>query len=102
MINFTILNHRANLGWIPAFLSPDDPRPAREQFDERYAHGGGWRPMKEWHVGDANLPTIQYPGDPALQPVAFTHFRDELICIYPHAWVGIFQLDGTFEVSRMD
>src|SRR3982751_2684992 len=33
------------LGAIPYFLDEDDPRPAREQFHERYNHGGGWRPM---------------------------------------------------------
>lgn len=33
------------LGLIPSFLSESDPRPAREQFDENYQHGGGWRPL---------------------------------------------------------
>ena len=34
-----------DLGLLPSMLSEHDPRPAREQFDARYGHGGGWRPF---------------------------------------------------------
>jgi len=34
-----------HLGLLPEFLDPKDPRPARAQLHEHYAHGGGWRPL---------------------------------------------------------
>lgn len=37
------------LGYIPLFFAADDPRPAAEQLNERYAHGGGWRPRPPGH-----------------------------------------------------
>ncbi len=94
------------LGLIPDFIHDDDPRPAARQIDERYAHGGGWRPMPGWRF----IPTdqsLQYlkgddgPEDP-MPVLARCRFRDELICFYPHAWVAIIQPDDSFEVSRMD
>ena len=89
------------LGYLPGFLSNDDPRPAREQFDANYQHGGGWRPYPdgEWTFDD---PTITYPGDPPLSPIAMTTLRDEAIFFYPHALVMIIQPDDSFEIARMD
>ena len=40
--------------------------------------------------------------DPLLSPLALTKFNDELILIYPYAYVAIVQQNGSFEVSRMD
>jgi hypothetical protein len=95
------------LGCIPDFLDLRDPRPAREQFNENYAHGGGWHPMKGWQLLKDN--SIYYTGslgesdnEPPYKPLAQTKFRNELIVIYDHAWVAIIQPDRTFEVSRMD
>lgn len=98
------------VGIIPQFLSEDNPRPAAEQFDEHYAHGGGWRPMSGWTAtheasdvpGFHSVLHIQYPGDPAYAPVAHIALGDESIWIYPHAWVAIEQADGSVEVARMD
>lgn len=87
------------LGYLPGFLSEDDPRPAREQLDSNYQHGGGWRPLPGW---ERNGWIITYPGDPPLKPFALTHLRDETIVFYPHAQVMIVQPDGAFEVARMD
>jgi hypothetical protein len=93
-------------GILPEFLDPRDPRPAKEQFNARYAHGGGWRPSKGWQLLKDN--TLYYSAslaegeDPRHPPLAQTKFRDELIVIYDHAWVAIIQPDRTFEVSRMD
>lgn len=92
-----------DLGAIPDFLHDDDPRPARDQFDERYVWGG-WRPQEgfTW-VSPAPLGlTIQYPGDEPLSPLAYTHLRNEVIVLYRHSFVAIFQRDGSFEVSRLD
>jgi hypothetical protein len=53
-----------HLGWVPTFLSEDDPRPARVQIHENYSHGGGWAPLPKWELLPDN--SIKYPGDDAL------------------------------------
>ena len=99
------------VGFIPSFLDLDDPRPAKEQFAERYEYGGGWRnqdgftaidgtPVRVsslWQAG-----TLQYPGDPPLEPIAVMRLREEMIFVYLHGYVSIFQPDGSFEACRMD
>lgn len=87
------------IGMIPHFLNEDDPRPAREQFNDHYAHGGGWQPMSNFRLQDN---TLFYPGDPPLKPIAGFNFRDELILIYRLGIVATVQPDGSFEVARMD
>ena len=37
------------LGMLPYFIDPNDPRPAREQLDANYQHGGGWVPSRGLH-----------------------------------------------------
>lgn len=92
--------HPDNFGLIPTFLDEDDPRPAREQFAERYVYGG-WKPQEGFTTRDGK-PTLYYPGDPPLEPVGVMRLRDEMIFIYRFAYVAIFQEDGTFEACRMD
>src|SRR5215831_9910678 len=87
-----------HLGFIPTFVFEEDPRPAKEQFNERY-HYGGWQPFKGFELNEDN--SLSYPGDPPLQPLASTELRDETIVFYPHAWVAIIQRDRSFEVCRM-
>jgi hypothetical protein len=94
------LKKNVDLGFLPSFISEDNPLPAKDQFDKNYGHGGGWRNQIGFSTDDDN--TLYYPGDPPLKPVAITHLRTETICLYPHAYVAIFQLDGSFEVCRMD
>jgi hypothetical protein len=92
------------IGYLPHFLSENDPRPAKEQLDANYQHGGGWRPLAGWKLvkWTDTGPVIQYPGDPAIAPIAKIELRDEAIWIYPHAQVMIAQPNGDFEVARMD
>ena len=92
--------HFNDLGLIPYMLDEDDPASAREQFDAKYQHGGGWRPFK----GFTMLPdrTLTYPEDPPNKPRAITMLREEMIIFYDFAWVAIVQPDGTWEVARMD
>ena len=85
-------------GYIPTFLDANDPRPAREQFASRYI--AGWLPFQGFKLLKNN--SLKYPGDPALPPIASAMLRNELICIYRHAWVAIIQADRSFEVCRMD
>ncbi len=89
------------LGFIPTFLSDDDPRPARAQIHANYRHGGGWIPAKGFRL-DPDTMTLNYPGDPPLNCIAASMLRDEMILVYPHAWVVILCPDGTYEVSRCD
>lgn len=87
------------VGYIPSFLSEDNPEPAAKQFNANYAHGGGWQPMKGWTFSNG---VLSYPGDPQEHPVAKLTFRDETIYVYNHAWVCIVQANSDFEVARMD
>ena len=87
-----------HLGLLPTFVSGDDPRPAREQFNERYV--SGWDPMKGFKLDQQDW--LHYPGDPPLRPIALAYLRSELILFYEHEWVAIVQPDRSFEVCRMD
>lgn len=95
-------------GFIPSFLYLGDPRPAAEQFNERYAHGGGWFPFgkDDWALIQPNSVlnryTLKYQGEEKYAALAFTQLRDETIVVFEYAWVAIVQPDGTFEVARMD
>lgn len=89
-----------HLGFIPHFLSALDPRPAREQIDSAYQHGGGWRPFEGFLMYQDG--SIQFPGDPAHRVLAEARLGDEIIRYYQHSWVAIVQPDGTFEIARLD
>ena len=105
MIKFTALDPRVtpdHLGLIPLFLSSENPSLAREQFDNNYAHGGGWRPMAGWTLREDSALIYEDGEDPPLLPIATAKLNDEVIFIYPNAWVAIVQPEGSFEVSRMD
>lgn len=87
------------LGLIPSFLSDKDPRHAKEQINDNYAHGGGWSPFQGFKLeGDV----FQYPEDPPLRLIAETELRGEVIRLYEHSWLVIIQPDGSWETSRVD
>ena len=90
-----------DVGLIPGMLDADDPRPAHEQLDSGYPHGGGWRPFKGFAFNHDRL-TLKYPGDPVMKPLAMMQLREEIILVYPHAWVLILQPTNTYEICRMD
>jgi hypothetical protein len=87
------------LGLLPWFIEEEDPRPAREQFDDRYV--AGWMPIPGFRLNKKNG-LLTYPGDPPMRPFALMRLRRELIAFYPHAFVAIVQPDWKFEVARMD
>jgi hypothetical protein len=89
-----------HVGFIPTFLDLNDPRPAAEQFAERYIYGG-WRNQSGLKQGREGY-SLEYPGDPVLYPIAAMQLRDETIMIYDGDYVAIWQKDGTFEACRMD
>lgn len=87
-------------GFIPCWLSPYDERPAREQLNEHYQNGGGWRPFSGFTLEEDN--SLSYPDDPPL-PVLFSFmYGEEMIAMYQSSWVAIIQPDRSFEVCRMD
>jgi hypothetical protein len=91
-----------HLGYLPGFLSDDDPRSAAEQINANYAHGGGWHPFSDaWTLGPKDY-CLHYPGDPPLQALAMTALRDEVIVFYDASLLMILQKDGSFEVARVD
>jgi hypothetical protein len=89
-----------DLGLIPHFLSEDDDRPAAVQFNEQYAHGGGWQPQPGFKLQKDK--SLKYPGDPPFKPIARIELRDEVIYVYPYGYVAVVQPDGSFEACRMD
>jgi hypothetical protein len=92
-------HHPDELGFLPLMIDQNDPRPAREQFDSNYQHGGGWHPMPGFKVKGF---VLHYSGDPAYEPIAMWPLRDEMIVVYRYGIVAVFQKDGSFEVARMD
>lgn len=84
------------LGIIPEFVLADDPRPAHEQFNERY----GWNPQLpgKWQMNQDDW--LLFPGDPPLEPLAFAWLREEKIVVYPYAWVAIITGEA-FSVARL-
>lgn len=85
------------LGFIPSFLSGEDPRPAVEQIADNYC--GGWDSFKG-PTFDADF-RLCYPGDPPMTPRAWTTLRDETIRVYDYGFTAIFQQDGSFDVARL-
>ena len=103
MIHFTLKHPAATremLGFLPGFFSESDPRPARDQINEAYAHGGGWSPFPGFKMmANGNM---SYTGDPPTRLIAEGKLRDETIRFYEHEWVAIIQKNGSFEVCRCD
>jgi hypothetical protein len=102
-----------DMGFFPGFVSDRDPRPAREQINDNYRHGGGWSPiyMERWKLLDKERLVLKYvtppeypgdEGDPPIEPLCELRMRDERIIMYPHSVFAIFQPDGSFEVARCD
>jgi hypothetical protein len=89
------------LGFLPSFLNDEDPRRAAEQFDANY-HFGGWQPFGADKFKLTKDFYLLYPGDPPQEPLAMTSLRDEDIIVYESDIIVIRQLDGSFEVARLD
>lgn len=87
------------VGLIHGFLDINDERPMKEQINEHYI--GGWRPFDGFKIKQKSW-TIQYPGDPDMQPVAGTALHGEVLAVYPHAWVMIVDANNNVEIARMD
>jgi hypothetical protein len=93
------------LGYLPDILNSGDHRPVATQLDERYAHGGGFRPFGrgEWEF-TATTGRLKYPGDPAMMPLAsiWMPLSGELLFFYPQQMLLIVGAGGLFTVTRVD
>ncbi len=101
MLYFIPLRPGVDLGYIPGFLSEDDPRPAREQINQHYAHGGGWRPFTGFTVSEDRMRLIG-EGDPDMKALAVGFLRNEKLIFYEYEWLAIFQDDGSVEIARIN
>jgi len=89
------------VGFLPVIFQDGDPRPAKEQAADRYAHGGGWRPQEGFKMEPRDH-SIKYPGDPVMPPLAKARLRNERIFVYAYGYVAVVNEYGKFEVARMD
>lgn len=98
-------------GMIPEFFSENDPRPAKDQLHERYAHGGGVHPFKGFKLihkldrlggKDPGHYCLQYPEDPPMRERCRAKLRDETLVLFDSDWFAIVQKDGTFLACRVD
>ncbi|MGY3278093.1 hypothetical protein [Bradyrhizobium sp. S3.7.6] len=91
-----------HMGYFPDFIDDRDPRPAKEQINERYGQHGGWAPLvpSHWTMYDGDV--LQWPEDPPLNPICELRLRDERIVMYHASIFAIIQPDGSFEVARCD
>jgi hypothetical protein len=92
------------LGFLPEILLDEDVRPVKEQLNDRYAHGGGFRPFgNEKFKLDRMTMVLRYPGDPPFVPAAFTQIGNETVIFYPQcSLLLILQPNGDWEVTRVD
>ena len=89
-----------DIGFVSMMVRESDPRSLRDQLHDGYSHGGGWQPFEGFTLGDNN--ELLYSDDPPEKVMWELKFRDQLFCVYKHAWFAIIEADGTFEVCRMD
>jgi len=90
-----------HLGFIPYWISEDNPKGMADQIDDSYQFGGfkqhpinGFEKQREY--------CLKYPGDPLLCPLATLELRGEVFCFYDHAICAVFQPDGSFVAARID
>jgi hypothetical protein len=91
-----------DLGRLPEIIRSTDPRPAREQVNERY--GGGWDPMGGFTLRKTEKGyRLMYPGDPPMLGLAFIELplSREMVVLFESDWVVVVQEGGSWEASRM-
>jgi hypothetical protein len=89
------------LGFLPDILDAGDKRPVKDQLEDRYAHGGGWRPIKGFTMDNDRV--LHFPEDPPFHPAAMTAIGDEIVIFYPNcSLLAVIAKDGSFEVTRVD
>lgn len=102
MIPYRLIHPQATIdhtGYIPQWLSEDNPKSTREQLNDGYAFGG-FDPFKGFRLNADD--SLSYPGDPPQHPIIEFTLRNERVLMYPSSWVAVIQQDCSFEVCRMD
>lgn len=90
---------------LPIILLPNDPRPVAEQLDDRYAHGGGYRPSgdKFTLIGHpAGDMALQYPGDPDFPEVSRCQINSQLCVLFSSSFMAIIEQDNSHVIVRVD
>lgn len=91
-----------HVGMIPTFLNILDRRPAVDQINEGYAHGGGWRPLSGYKMDFKNF-SLTFAGDTRKSPIAIIPLNDELVLVYEYGYVAIIDaITKTVAVARLD
>ena len=95
------------LGFLPDILMSEDKRPVKEQLEDRYRHGGGWRPIKGFRLAKGKdilaQPALRFPGDPPFKAAAIGKISDETVIFYPQcSLLAVVAKDGSWEVTRVD
>lgn len=91
-------------GYLPFILSNNDPRPASEQLDDRYAHGGGYNPFEGFKliVNKDNSYALQYPNDPPMRELSQAFLHEEKLVLFEGSWLAIIQPCGDHVITRVD
>lgn len=97
------------VGYLDQIFRTGDPRSAREQLEDRYAHGGGFRPNKGFMVRNDGEALV-FPGDPedgeedeVFLPIAWTVLDNgEHLILYEGTWLRILHTDGNYDIVRID
>ena len=93
-------------GIVPEFLDPDNALSAKDQIDQAYAHGGGWREFDGFTLkldwADPRNCELLYPGDPPMSAKAYCLFGEELVVLYDFDWCSVSRPSGTCHVARLD
>lgn len=91
---------RDAMGILPLWVDDQDPRPAKEQFEEKYQFG--CFPMTGGTVDEEG--TFWYPGDPPMPPIGKIERSQETVYFYQYAIVATVQKDEdrTLFMTRMD
>lgn len=90
-------------GILPTFVHRDDDQPAQEQMKANYRFFLGWMDMKGSTFDNDGLGSYTYPEDPVQFPYATGKLNDQLIHIYPSAFVQVHNTEtGERFFTRMD
>ena len=99
------------VGLIPAFFDPSDARDAREQIEDNYAHGGGWRPHptpEHWTFDPQTLTVTYDDKDPYEEPEQYHALASaklpngQAIIVFQSAWLLVVDPDGKWQIARVD
>lgn len=95
----TTWTDREAAGLLPVVLQSGNSRPAREQLQDRYSHGGGYMPVPgNWSltVGPVGRWSLGYPGDPPYREVsrAYLPHSRELLVLFECSFMVIVESAG--------